>query len=378
MRLLSLFAIAAGLFAQGQGSTGGNYAPASLLSAKDANELATRAVQLMESTAAAVPGLAPASEPLRHAGEQTLALMLRTPQNAVLTHQFASRVRAFLALAEAFLRPIPFPQTAAEQFTELREAQDRLQRHLAALLEANARTATLREADPNNLKRFADANAKLLPPGKLPRVVFMGDSITDFWRLNEYFTGRDFVNRGISGQTTTQMLGRFLQDVVALHPKVVLILAGTNDIARGIPANGIEDNLTMMGDLAKAHGIRPLFASVLPVSDYHKGEDSRYEMTLTHPTAVIQQINLWMKDYCRREGFTFVDYYAAMADTNGQLPADQADDGLHPNAKGYRIMSPVALQAIDRVLAVQQPAPVETPQQQQKRRFGVLSGSGAK
>jgi lysophospholipase L1-like esterase len=345
-------------------------APGPLLGAKDANQLVTRAVQLMESTAAAVPGLPAASEPLRHAAEQTLAALLRTPQDAVSTYRFAGQLNAFLALSEVYPRPAPFPQTAAEQFAELREARERLQLHLGALLEANVRTAQARDADPNNLKRYADANTKLLPPGKVPRVVFLGDSITDLWRLNEYFPGRDFVNRGISGQTTTQMLGRFLQDVAALRPKAVLILAGTNDIARGIPVNGIEDNLTMMGELAKAHGMKPLFASILPVSDYHKSEDPRYEMTKVRPPASIQQVNVWLREYCRREGFTMVDYYAAMADSNGQLPADEAEDGLHPNAKGYRIMSPVALQAIDRALAVT-PA-VEAAPAPSKRRFGIL------
>ena len=352
-------------YAQSPGS-----APGPLLNAKDYSEVSTRAVHLMESTAAAVAGLAAASEGLRKAAQETLAALLLTPANAVPAWRFSTQLRAYLALSEAFPRPAVFPQTAAEQFTELRDAQDRLQRHLGALLEASVRTTQAREADPNNLKRYAEANGKLLPPGKLPRVVFMGDSITDFWRLNEYFPGRDFVNRGISGQTTTQMLGRFQQDVLALHPRAVLILAGTNDIARGIPVNGIEDNLSMMGDLAKAHGIKPLFASILPVSDYHKGDDPRYEMTKLRPLASIQQVNLWLREYCRREGFTLVDYYAAMTDTNGQLPADEADDGLHPNAKGYRIMSPIALQAIDRVLAA--PPSSESAPAQQKRRFGIL------
>lgn len=368
--LLPLLAISATLFAQ----TPGN-APVSLLSAKDAGLLATRSVQLMESTSAAVPGLAPAGEGLRRNAEQTLASMLASPQNAIFTLQHLNQLRAFLALSDAFPRPNPFPLTAADQFAELREAADRMQRNLTAILEANVRTTQARDADPNNLKRYSDANTKLLPPGKQPRVVFMGDSITDFWRLNEYFTGRDFINRGISGQTTSQMLGRFRQDVIALHPKAVLILGGTNDIARGIPVSGIEDSLSMMGDLAKANGIRPLFASILPVSDYHKGEDPRYEMTKVRPPFTILQINSWLKEYCAREGFPYVDYSSAMTDTNGYLPADEADDGLHPNAKGYRVMSTVALQAIDKATVT--PA---TPQEvtQQKRRFGMLSAGQGK
>jgi lysophospholipase L1-like esterase len=166
------------------------------------------------------------------------------------------------------------------------------------------------------------------------------------------------------------MLGRFVQDVVNLKPKAVLILAGTNDIARGIKAGAIEDDLAMMGELAKANGIRPLFGSILPVGDYHRDADPRYEMTKTRPPAVIRQINAWMQDYCRREGFAYVDYYSAMADSSGQMPADMADDGLHPNSKGYRVMAPVALEAVNRVLSgVGQPATEKT----QKRRFGLLS-----
>lgn len=328
------------------------------------NDLTTRAVNLMESASAAVPGLSSATEALRHMSEETLSSLLRTPRNPVLSNRFLTQLRAFMALSDAYPRPTPFPPTAADQFAELRALQDRLQRNLDAVLEANARSTAARDADPNNLKRFAEADSKLPPPGK-SRVVFLGDSITDSWRLNEYFTGRDFVNRGISGQTTTQLLGRFLQDVVSLHPQAVLILAGTNDIARGIALNGIEDNLTMIAELARAHGITPLFASITPVSDYHKSEDPRYEMTRLHPPSVIVQVNAWLRDYCRREGLTYVDYYTALADSTGRLPADEADDGLHPNAKGYRIMAPIALQAIDRVLTVP-PAPTPSRKRSSK------------
>jgi lysophospholipase L1-like esterase len=376
MRPLILLALAAFAFPTTLGAQTPGDAPNPLLNAQAATQLATRAVQLMESTAAAVPGLPAASAALRHTAEQTLAALVATPQSPGFTWQFSNQLRAYISLSEAFSRPHPFPQTAADQFTELRDAQDRLQRHMGALLEANVRTTAARDADPNNLKRFADANSKLLPATKLPRVVFMGDSITDFWRLNEYFTGRDFVNRGISGQTTTQMLGRFKQDVLDLKPKAVLILAGTNDIARGIAAGAIEDNLSMMGDLAKARGIKVLFASILPVSDYHKAEGPRFEMTKNHPPFTIQQVNIWLKEYCRKEGFAYVDYYSAMADANGQIPADQSDDGLHPNAKGYRVMSPVALQSIDRLLAM--PPPAESTPAQQKRRFGMLPAAPTK
>ena len=192
--------------------------------------------QLMESTAVAVPGLVQASAPLRQLASATVTSMRAAPQDLALQYRFVRQVSAYLALSETFPRPGPFSATADQQFSELRDGLQRLHLRFEMALDGLNRAAQARDADPSNLARYADADSKLPPAGAAPRVVFMGDSITDFWRLNEYFTGRDFVNRGISGQTTLQMLGRFMQDVVALKPKVVLILAGTNDIARGINA----------------------------------------------------------------------------------------------------------------------------------------------
>jgi lysophospholipase L1-like esterase len=333
------------------------------------NQLADRLSQLMESTAVAVPGLVNASGSVRQLATSALGAMHEAPQDLAMQYRFAKLVGAYLALSDTFPHPQPFPQLAEQQFSELRESAQKFQVRFETALEQLDRTAQARNADPSNLARYADANSKLPPPGVAPRVVFFGDSITDAWRLNEYFTGRDFVNRGISGQTTLQMVGRFLQDVVALKPKAVLILAGTNDIAQGIRVSAIEDNLTEMGELAKASGIKPVFASVLPVSDYHKDVDARFEATKTRPPALIRQMNSWMQEYCRREGFTYVDYFAAMADGNGFIPADMADDGLHPNSKGYRVMAPLALDALNRTLA-----PVASPanEKTQKKKFGLL------
>ena len=141
--------------------------------------------------------------------------------------------------------------------------------------------AQLHNPDRDNLKRYAEANEKLgAPSPQKPRVVFLGDSITDGWRLNEYYGGdRDFVNRGISGQITGEMLGRMKADVIDLKPRLVLVLAGTNDLARGVPVNAIENNLSMIADLAEAHHIQPMFASLLPVSDYHKDANPQYLQT---------------------------------------------------------------------------------------------------
>jgi lysophospholipase L1-like esterase len=320
-------------------------------------QLADRLAQLMDSTAVVIPGLAKASEGVRQLAASTLVSMRAAPQDAALRYRFGKQVTIYVALADSFPRPDPFPAVAERQFTDLREGLQRYEIRFGASLEELGRAAEARNADPSGSARYAEANSKLLPPGANPRVVFLGDSITDAWRLNEYFTGRDFVNRGISGQTTLQMVGRFMQDVIELKPKAVVILAGTNDISRGVRASSIEEDFAMMGDLAKVYGIAAVYASILPVSDYHKGEDARFEMTRTRPPAVIKQINAWIRDYCRRQGFTYLDYYSAMVDPSGQMTADMADDGLHPNAKGYRVMAPLALDALNRALRAQGPAP---------------------
>lgn len=366
MKRLLLLLLASGVWAQ-QNPAGG---PAGAqLGNKEAGELATRMVQLMESTAAAEPDLIRAGQSVKQSAEATAAAMASNPQNPTLTWQFMNQVRAWLALSDSLPRPFPFPAAAGKQFAELREDLDRLQQHFAALLDARNAAEQRRNADPNGLSRYAEANSKLLPADKAPRVVFLGDSITDTWRLNEYFTGRDFVNRGIAGQTTSQMLARFRQDVIGLNPKIVVILAGTSDIANGTAANQIEDNLAMMGDLAKAHGIKAVFASILPVSDYHKDVDPRYEMTKSRAPATIQAINKWIQTLCLTAGFAWMDYYSALVDPMGQMKADLSDDGLNPNAKGYRVMSPVVLETIDRILARPQQ---ENAEENPKRRFHLL------
>jgi lysophospholipase L1-like esterase len=317
--------------------------------------MATYMSQLMESTAVAVPDLIPASEALRRLAQTTVASIRDNPRDAAYDYRLINQVRAYLALTESF-PAAQIPQFAKQQFGELREDLALFQQTFEAGLETQSRNQLATEADPNNLHRYAEANAKLPPLGTLARVVFLGDSITDGWDLSAYFRGHELVNRGISGQTTTQMLGRFQQDVVSIHPKAVVVLAGTNDIARGISAKGIEDNLTMIGDLAKAHGIKAVFATILPVSE---------QVAKARAPDEIRQINRWLLDYCNREGFAYLDYYKALADALGRLPADLSDDGLHPNTRGYSVMAPVALEAINRVLAQTDAA---TPADRQTRR----------
>ena len=200
------------------------------------------------------------------------------------------------------------------------------------------------------LERFKDENAKLGAPAQgEQRVVFMGDSITEGWHLDQSFPGKPYLNRGISGQTTPQMLVRFRQDVINLQPKAVVILAGTNDNAgnTGPETLGqIEDNLASMAELAQANGIKVILCSILPAYDYP------WQPGLM-PAPKIDTINAWLKDYAARKGFLYVDYHAAMKDSRDGLPENLSKDGVHPLPAGYAIMAPLAQAAIDKALANQ-------------------------
>ena len=204
------------------------------------------------------------------------------------------------------------------------------------------------------LARYREANAKTNAPAKNEeRVVFMGDSITDGWQNPKYggfFPGKPYIDRGISSQTTPQMLIRFRPDVIALQPKVVVILAGTNDIAGNtgpMTLQAIEDNLTSMFDLAHANGIRVVFASVLPISDYEKNREGQQIIrSKQRPPEQITALNAWMKTYAAAHRGVYLDYFSAMADDKGFLKEELSEDGLHPNKKGYDIMAPLAEQAI--------------------------------
>ena len=331
--------------------------PSPLLPAQAESELFHRSLQLIESTSAAVPGLARAAAPVLENARQALVnLENGTPGNSALIYDVLLNVRAYLSLADSLPKPYPFPEEAHKQFGELRDSADRMESHFRATLVRNQRQ--LRNPDRDNLGRYADADAKLAKP--LPdqkRIVFLGDSITDGWRLNEYFPGRDFVNRGISGQITGEMLGRMKADVVDIKPAAMLVLAGTNDIARGIPLATIENNLTMLADLADTYRIKPIFASVLPISDYHKDVNPRYEMSKVRPPSAILELNRWLDAFCKQRHYGYVDYYSQMVDQAGYMKTDLADDGLHPNSAGYRVMGPLATAAIDHAVVVHPPPP---------------------
>lgn len=193
-----------------------------------------------------------------------------------------------------------------------------------------------------DLRRYRAENAQLKPERK--RVVFMGNSITDSWsKLNpDFFLGKPYVNRGISGQTTPQMLIRFRQDVIDLKPELVVILAGINDIAGNTGPSSlemIEDNIASMAQLAKVNGIKVILSSVLPAFSFPW-------MPGINPVQKIIDLNKWIKHFADRNGFGYVDYYSAMVDSRKGLPEKYSKDGVHPTPAGYRIMEALVEKAI--------------------------------
>ena len=203
--------------------------------------------------------------------------------------------------------------------------------------------------DWNQLGRYYAANEELKSkPADPKRVVFLGDSITDGWHLDEFFPNKPYVNRGISGQTTPQMLVRMFPDVIDLKPAALIILAGTNDIARNTgpeTAVMIEENFQAMTELAHAHGIKVILCSITPIADY-----GPRKMSEGRPPADILKINSWLRAYAARSQTVYADYFSALVDERGFLKSGISRDGLHPDANGYKLMAPVAEAAIGKAL----------------------------
>jgi lysophospholipase L1-like esterase len=216
-------------------------------------------------------------------------------------------------------------------------------------LPGTAQTLANQLQDWNQLGRYHAANETLKKQAADPkRVVFMGDSITDIWKLADQFPGKPYVDRGISGQTTPQMLVRMYPDVIDVKPAAVAILAGTNDIAHNTGPETltmIEENIEAMTDLAQAHGIKVILCSVTPISDY-----ARNPQSVQRPPADILKINAWMKDYAAKVRAVYADYFTALVDDKGMLKEGFSMDGLHPNQKGFDLMAPVIEAAIQKAL----------------------------
>lgn len=203
-----------------------------------------------------------------------------------------------------------------------------------------------------DLAHFRAADARLgPPPAGVERVVFLGDSITEGWQLQKSFPGKPYVNRGISGQTTSQILLRFRQDVIDLHPKVVVILAGTNDLAGNtgrVTLSQVEGNLESMAQLGRANGIAVVLCSLLPTVHYW------WHPQVPNPAARIAALNRWLEAYARKQHYVYVNYYDAMKTTSGALKHALSPDGVHPSPAGYAVMAPLVQAGINRALAEEQ------------------------
>ena len=212
-------------------------------------------------------------------------------------------------------------------------------------------TTQAENSDWANLRHYKEENRNFGLPGENEkRIVFMGDSITEEWGnlYPEFFSGKNYINRGIGGQTTPQMLIRFKPDAIDLKPDAIVILAGTNDIAGNTGPSTVRmitDNIFSMAELAKAHEIKVVLASILPVYQYSWVDD------VLDPPSIVDSINRKIKEYVENQGLVYLDYYSSMVDDRKGLKLDYTGDGVHPNEAGYKVMSAIAddiiLQALD-------------------------------
>lgn len=238
--------------------------------------------------------------------------------------------------------PIELPSSARELLVELFMEPRRLtgadfERLMkdSQFAEFNRENQLRSRQDWAGLCRFRAQNDSAAAAAERPRVVFMGDSITENWKMGDPgLFEHGVLNRGISGQTTPQMLVRFREDVIALKPRMVHILAGTNDVAGNTGPNrpqDFKDNIMSMAELARAHGIRVILASIPPAAGFNWRPQ-------IHPVGQIQELNHWLRDYASRSGFDYIDYYSVLVGPNGEFKSELSNDGVHPNKEGYRLM----------------------------------------
>ena len=343
-----VLAVAAVLFASAlvaQDGAGGR------LGNREATELTKRITDLLEATRIVMPEMARAGAPLQEnfrQGITTLETTVSRNHTGVL-YRMLGNAKAYLHLSDTLPKPAEFSDDIRRQLDELRASIQRLEAHFRATLDL--REQQVLGADRDNFRRYAEANRTVGPGAdRGRRGVFLGDSITDGWNLEQYFTQQPYLNRGISGQITGQMLGRMKPDVIDLSATAVVVLGGTNDLARGASEATIRRNLEAIGMLAQAAGVVPVMASILPVSDYHRAADPRFVRTTHRSPARIVDLNRWLESLCNANEWVYLDYHASMIDANGRLREELSADGLHPNAEGYKVMAPLAQRAIDSAL----------------------------
>ena len=325
-----------------------NVSASTMLDGQESAKLMRRISDLLEATRIVMPELSRAGAPLQENFRQGVKTLETSPNlnHTGILYRMLVNAKAYLQLSDTLPKPVDFSEDIDKQLADLRGAIQRLEAHFLATLDAREQQAL--GSDRDNLQRYADDNRRVGPvDGQGPRVVFLGDSITDSWNLDQYFTGKPYYNRGISGQITGQMLGRTKPDVTDLRPSAVVVLGGTNDLARGVPDATIRSNLEAIGMLAASAGAHPIMASILPVNDYHQGANPRFRRTALRSPSRIVELNHWLEGMCRSKGWTFLNYHTAMIDSDGRLRQDFSNDGLHPNTEGYKAMAPLAQAAID-------------------------------
>lgn len=247
-----------------------------------------------------------------------------------------------LKLTIVFVGLIPFGSARAQLVQEFQPAKTN------CCLQFSAQALADQLQDWNQIGRYYNENIQLRVRPASGRVVFIGDAITAEWNLAKSFPDKPYVNRGIPGQTTPQMLGRFFPDVINLHPAAVVIAGGVNDISRNTGPQTLEmigDNIRAMCELAQTHRIKVVLALLLPVSDYTK-----HKQTKTHPLSDIVKLNDWLHAYASQSHVEVADYYSALVDSNGMLKDGYSEDGAHANDRSYALMAPVAEAAIERAL----------------------------
>ena len=306
----------------------------SLLALNAQPEQFDRSIELMDASMTNVPGLARIGAPLLEAVKKTVEQIKAEGPKPTNVFSYWTQLRGYCTVLEAMPKGATIPQ-----YEELLKITDSTQINLKQLMADNE--ARLANPDRDQLGFYGERNRLVPAPSPTkPRVIFLGDSITEDWRLNEYFQNKDYINRGISGQITSQLLGRMRSDVLQLKPAAIIVQAGINDFGYGIAMDTIQGNFQMIADLARANGIKVILASMLPMRrDYDSDVNKK-----------VRVMNDWLNALSKQRGYTFCDYASFVGGSDGRMLKDLSNEGKHPNAAGYRQLAPAAQACINRAL----------------------------